>query len=74
MASLNINPKDSAENDNLNTEELRTLLQDHGDLIPTQSRMMLSSILDLEDLTVEDIMVANSEIVGIDVILRKQNL
>lgn len=67
LASLNINPKDSAENDNLNTEELRTLLQDHGDLIPTQSRMMLSSILDLEDLTVEDIMVANSEIVGIDV-------
>ena len=67
LAAFNINPKDSAENDNLNTEELRTLLQDHGDLIPTQSRMMLSSILDLEDLTVEDIMVANSEIVGIDV-------
>ena len=67
LAALNINPKDSAENDNLNTEELRTLQQDHGDLIPIQSRMMLSSILDLEDLTVEDIMVTNSEIVGIDI-------
>ena len=63
---LNVDPADSAENDNLNSGELRTLLSEHGDLIPDQSRTMLSSILDLEDLTVEDIMIPASEMVGID--------
>ena len=63
---LNIDPADSAENDNLNSGELRTLLSEHGDLIPDQSRTMLSSILDLEDLTVEDIMIPAAEMVGID--------
>ena len=63
---LNVNPADSAENDNLNSGELRTLLSEHGDLIPDQSRTMLSSILDLEDLTVEDIMIPAAEMVGID--------
>jgi Mg2+/Co2+ transporter CorB len=63
---LNVDPADSAENDNLNSGELRTLLTEHGDLIPDQSRTMLSSILDLEDLTVEDIMIPAAEMVGID--------
>ena len=63
---LNVDPADSAENDNLNSGELRTLLSEHGDLIPDQSRTMLSSILDLEDLTVEDIMIPTAEMVGID--------
>ena len=63
---LNVDPADSAENDNLNSGELRTLLSEHGDLIPDQSRTMLSSILDLEDLTVEDIMIPAAEMVGID--------
>ncbi len=63
---LSVNPADSAENDNLNSGELRTLLSEHGDLIPDQSRTMLSSILDLEDLTVEDIMIPAAEMVGID--------
>ena len=63
---LNVDPADSAENDNLNSGELRTLLKEHGDLIPDQSRTMLRSILDLEDLTVEDIMIPTAEMVGID--------
>ena len=63
---LNVDPADSAENDNLNSGELRTLLSEHGALIPDQSRTMLSSILDLEDLTVEDIMIPAAEMVGID--------
>ena len=63
---LNVDPADSAENDNLNSGELRTLLKEHGDLIPDQSRTMLRSILDLEDLTVEDIMTPTAEMVGID--------
>ena len=41
---FNVDPLGSASNDDLNTEELRTLLDEHGDLIPNQSREMLSSI------------------------------
>jgi len=64
---FNVDPMGSASNDDLNTEELRTLLEEHGDLIPNQSREMLSSILGMEELTVEDIMTPHAEIIGIDI-------
>ena len=64
---LNVDPMQSASNDNLNSDELRTLLDEHGDLIPIQSREMLSSILGMEELTVEDIMTPHAEIIGIDI-------
>ena len=64
---FNVDPLGSATNDNLNSDELRTLLDEHGDLIPEQSREMLSSILGMEELTVEDIMTPHSEIIGIDI-------
>ncbi|MEC7912257.1 MAG: CNNM domain-containing protein [Pseudomonadota bacterium] len=64
---LQVDPKESVSNDNLNTDELRTLLKEHGDLIPGKSREMLSSILGMEELTVEDIMIPHAEIIGIDI-------
>ena len=64
---LQIDPKESVSNDNLNTDELRTLLKEHGDLIPGKSREMLSSILGMEELTVEDIMIPHADIIGIDI-------
>ena len=64
---FNVDPLGSASNDDLNSDELRTLLDEHGDLIPNQSREMLSSILGMEELTVEDIMTPHAEIIGIDV-------
>ena len=64
---FNVDPMQSATNDSLNSDELRTLLDDHGDLIPNQSREMLSSILGMEELTVEDIMTPHAEIIGIDI-------
>ncbi len=64
---FNVDPMQSASNDNLNSDELRTLLEEHGDLIPNQSREMLASILGMEDLTVEDIMTPQAEIIGIDI-------
>ena len=42
-----LDAKDATLNDNLNTEELRTLLDESGDLIPKQYRKMLSSVLGL---------------------------
>ena len=62
-----LDTKDATLNDNLNTEELKTLLEESGDLIPKQYRIMLSSVLGMEELVVEDIMVPTSEIIGIDI-------
>ena len=64
LVKLDINKSQS--NDNLNTQELRTLLEESGDLIPYQFREMLSSILGMEELVVEDIMTPNAEVIGID--------
>ena len=64
---FNVDPLGAATNDNLNSDELRTLLDEHGDLIPERSREMLSSILGMEELTVEDIMTPHAEIIGIDI-------
>jgi Mg2+/Co2+ transporter CorB len=51
----------------LSSEELRTVVAEAGAMIPRRHQQMLVSILDLEDATVEDIMVPRNEIVGIDI-------
>jgi Mg2+/Co2+ transporter CorB len=66
LGIFKLNAKDANDNDNLNTQELKTLLDESGDLIPKQYRGMLSSILGMEELVVEDIMTPTSEIIGID--------
>jgi len=62
---LRISPNDSAS-DHLSREELRTLVNEAGALIPTKHKDMLVSILDLEKVTVNDIMVPRNEVSGID--------
>ncbi len=49
----------------LNREELRTLLQEGG-MIPDDHQRMLVNILDLEQATVEDVMIPRQDIVGLD--------
>jgi Mg2+/Co2+ transporter CorB len=50
----------------LTREELRTVVFEAGSRISTRYRQMLLSILDLEKVTVDDVMVPHNEIVGID--------
>jgi Mg2+/Co2+ transporter CorB len=50
----------------LSSDELRTVLAEAGPMIPQRHRQMLLSILDLERLTVTDIMIPRQEIAGID--------
>ena len=64
---FNLDAKDATLNDNLNTEELRTLLDESGELIPKQYRKMLSSVLGMEELIVEDVMLPTNEVIGIDI-------
>jgi Mg2+/Co2+ transporter CorB len=58
--------KASRSTQNLSTEELRTVVAEAGTLISARHRQMLLSILDLGQLTVNDIMVPRQEIAGID--------
>ncbi|MEJ2566768.1 MAG: HlyC/CorC family transporter [Gammaproteobacteria bacterium] len=50
----------------LSRDELRTVVNEAGALIPRRHQRMLLSILDLGNVTVEDIMIPRNEIVGID--------
>jgi Mg2+/Co2+ transporter CorB len=50
----------------LTQEELRTIVHEAGSRISNRYRQMLISILDLEKVTVDDVMVPHNEIVGID--------
>jgi len=52
--------------DHLNMDELRTMLRE-GARIPKRRQDMLLRIVDLETVSVDDIMVPRSEIVGIDI-------
>jgi len=52
--------------EHLNQEELRTLVKEGGKRIPDDHQRMLVNILDLEQATVEDVMIPRQEIVGID--------
>ncbi|MFC0268881.1 HlyC/CorC family transporter [Kushneria aurantia] len=50
----------------LTRDELRTVVHEAGTMIPRRHQTMLLSILDLENVTVNDIMVPRHEIVGLD--------
>ncbi len=52
--------------EHLNQEELRTLVKEGGKRIPDDHQRMLVNILDLEQATIEDVMIPRQEIVGID--------
>ncbi len=56
----------NANSDHLSTEELRTVVREAGTMIPKRHQHMLLSILDLEKMTVNDIMVPKNEVFGID--------
>lgn len=53
--------------DALSQEELRTVVHEAGALIPQRHQEMLLSILDLEKVTVEDIMISRADIYAINV-------
>ncbi|HUO82400.1 MAG TPA: HlyC/CorC family transporter [Gammaproteobacteria bacterium] len=55
-----------ASTHSLSSEELRTVVAEAGAMIPQRHQRMLISILDLENVSVDDIMVPHNEIVGIE--------
>ncbi len=59
-------PSQSENNENLSTEELKTVVNE-GAVSVGERQSMMVRLLDLESVTVNDIMVPRSEIVGIDI-------
>lgn len=64
LGLLKVNAKDS--NEDITTEELKSVLENSGDLIPKRYQDMLISILDLDVILIDEIMTPRNEIVGID--------
>jgi len=50
----------------LSTEELRTLVNESGAVLQQRNQSMLLGVLELDDVTVTDIMIPRNEVVGID--------
>jgi len=55
------------EQHTLSSEELKTVVNESGGMLAKRDQNMLVSILDLEKVTVEDIMIPRSELQGIDI-------
>ncbi|MEX6501224.1 HlyC/CorC family transporter [Pseudomonas zhanjiangensis] len=62
---LGVDPA-SKVSDSLTTEELRSVVRESGHELPKNRQDMLLGILDLEKVTVDDIMIPRSEVTGIN--------
>ena len=65
LKAINVDA-DRSQLDPLDREELRTVVKEAGAMIPQKHRDMLFGILDLEKVSVQDIMVPRSAIVALD--------
>ena len=66
LRPLGLNATEDSVQQSLSQEELRTVVMEAGVMIPRRHQKMLLSILDLEAVTVEDIMIPRNEVAGID--------
>lgn len=57
---------DEIASHSLSAEELRVAVAEAGAMVPRSHRRMLLSVLDLDAMTVDDVMVPRQEIIGID--------
>ena len=63
---LRLSPPTEAENTQLSPEELRSLVLESSHLIPQKHRAILSSLFDLNNITVEDVMTPRGSIEILD--------
>ena len=66
LALLGIS-SEQREQHSLSSDELRTVVNESGAMLKSRDQDMLVGILDLENVTVEDIMIPRNELVGIDI-------
>jgi len=66
---LHLQPKAHAEGHHLSAEEIRAVVLESGQFIPSQHRSILLNLFELEQVTVADIMTPRGEIETIDIAL-----
>ncbi len=66
---LHLQPRVNAEGHHLSAEEIRAVVLDSGQFIPSQHRSILLNLFELEQVTVADIMTPRGEIETIDIAL-----
>lgn len=66
LALIGVSPK-QREQHSLSSEELRTVVNESSAMIAKRDQNMLVGVLDLENVTVEDIMIPRNELIGIDI-------
>ena len=64
---LGFNSESDDSHQQLSAEELRTVVYESGERLPRLRKGMLLNILDLEHVTVNDILVPRNEILGVDI-------
>jgi len=64
---LRVNVKQGNDQHSLSHEELQTLIDEATNQLPDQYRSMLSSVLQLETVTVEDVMIPKQDVYAVDV-------
>jgi Mg2+/Co2+ transporter CorB len=57
---------DQIASHSLSAEELRTVVAEAGLMVPRRHQRMLLSVLDLDAITVDDVMVPRQEVIGLD--------
>ena len=58
--------KEKETDEDLSPEELKSILENSGDLIPSRYQEMLLSVLELDKISIDEIMIPKNEIIGID--------
>ena len=59
--------KETTINEDLSPEELKSVLENSGGLIPKKYQDMLISVLELDKVSVDEVMTQRSELIGIDI-------
>ncbi len=66
--------KETTINEDLSPEELKSVLENSGDLIPKKYQDMLVSVLELDKVSVDEVMTQRSEVIGIDINQSLENI
>ncbi len=58
--------EEKQSDDDLSPEELKSILENSGDLIPSRYQEMLLSVLELDKISIDEVMIPKNEVIGID--------
>ena len=58
--------EEKQSDEEISPEELKSILENSGDLIPSRYQEMLLSVLELDKISIDEVMIPKNEVIGID--------